>query len=129
MEAVKVILINFAVLAIGLILYIKVRQDMRKKQVPNAPEIPILVLVAGFCGWLALLFIALFGQMSGIASVEYLVLLVPLPLIVLWCIGWLFPLRKISRYHRYALAAGVVYLVIPVCIWAFLLPSIFHTKW
>lgn len=128
MEAIKVILVNLAVLAMGFILYIKVRQDMRRKQVPNAPEIPILVLVAGFSGWLALLVIALFGPISGIASVEYLLLLVPMPLVVLGCIGWLFPLRKISRYHRYALAAGVAYLIIPVCIWAFLLPSIIHTK-
>jgi hypothetical protein len=128
MDAVKVILINFAVLAIGSILYIKVRQDMRRKQVPNAPEIPILVLVAGFSGWLALLVIALFGQISGIASVQYLLLLVPMPLVVLGCIGWLFPLRKVSRYHRYALAAGVAYLIIPVFIWAFLLPGIIHTK-
>lgn len=128
MEAIKAIVINFAVLAVGLILYIKVRRDMRRKQVPSAPEIPILVLVAGFCGWLALLLIALSGHMSGVASVQYLVLLVPMPLIVLVCIGWLFPLRKISRYHRYALAAGVAYLIIPVCIWAFLLPSIIHTK-
>lgn len=102
---------------------------MKKRQVPEPPDIPLLILFAGFGGWLALLFIALLGRMSGVASIEYLVLLVPVPLIVLGCIGWLFPLRKISRYHRYALAAGVVYLIIPIFIWAFLLPSIFHTKW
>lgn len=128
MEAVKVILINFAVLAIGFILYIKVRQDMRRKQVPNAPEFPILVLVAGYCGWLALLLTALFSQMSGAASVAYFILLIPMPLATIWCIAKVFPLRKISRYHRYALAAGVAYLVIPACVWMFLLPSIIHTK-
>ena len=128
MEAIKVILVNFAVLAIGFILYLKVRQDMRRRQVPNAPEIPILILVAGYCGWLALVVSALVSQMSRAASIEYFILLVPMPLATIWCIAKVFPLRKISRYHRYALAAGVAYLVIPACVWMFLLPSIIHTK-
>jgi hypothetical protein len=123
-----VISINLFTLAIGTILFLRLRRDMRKKQVPNAPDFPILLLSLGFCGWLGLLLTFLFRPLTGAASVEYFILLLPMPLLILGCIGWLLPLRKISRYHRYALAGSVLYLVIPACVWMFLLPSIIHTK-
>jgi hypothetical protein len=129
MDALFVISVNLAVLAVGSFLYLKVRRDMQRRQVPNAPDVPIILVFLGFCGWVALLVTALFWRMSGAASIEYLVLLIPVPLAILGCVGWLFPLRKISRYHRYALAAGILYLVITACVWTFMLPSIFHTKW
>jgi len=124
MEAISVILINLFILAVGIVFFLKIRRDMRKKQVPNAPDLPILVVFLGFCGWLALLLTYIFQPLTGVFSVEYLILLVPMPLVILWCIKWLFPLRNVSRYHRHALTASVLYLVIPVCIWAFLLPGI-----
>lgn len=129
MEAIIVIFINVLVLAIGVSLYAKIRKDMKKRQVPNAPDVPFLFLYLGYCGWLALLLIYFLRPPSEALSVEYFILLVPMPLLILGCIGWLVPLRKISRYHRYALAASVAYLVIPVCIWVFLLPSIIRTKY
>jgi uncharacterized membrane protein YidH (DUF202 family) len=129
MEAISVILINVFVLAAGVFLYLKIRRDMRKKQVPNAPNIPIMLLFLGFCGWLALLLTFLLRPLSGVFSIEYFILLLPMPILVLGSIGWLIPLRKISRYHRYALAASVFYLVIPACIWVFLLPTIIRTKY
>ena len=125
MDVISVILINFFVLAVGIILFLVIRRDMRKKQVPNPPEIPILILALGFFGWLALLLTYIFRPLSGVFSVQYFILLLPMPLFVLGCIKWLFPLRIVSRYHRYAFTASVIYLVIAVLIWAFLLPSIF----
>lgn len=124
METAKAILINLSVPVIGAFFYLRLRLQMRKKQVPNPPEIPMMALFFGYCGLLILLLTALFWRMSGLASVEYILLLIPLPLVILGCIGWLYPLRNVSRYHRYSLIGCVSYIVVMACVWMFLLPDI-----
>lgn len=121
MEAATGILIHLVVPAIGLLAFLKICRDIRKKEIPHQPYFPIFALFFGYGGWLIIFLTLLFWYWSGMAILGFFFLLFVMPLVIFGCIAWLYTKPDVSKYHKYALKGSYWYLALTALIWIALL--------
>ena len=121
MEATKAILIHLVVPALGVLAFLKICLDIRKKEIPHPPYFPVFALFFGYGSWLMIFLTLLFWYWSGMASLGFFFLLFAMPLAILGCIVWLRPKRELSKYHAYGLKGSYMYMALTVCTWIVLL--------
>lgn len=127
MDIVKALLIHLAVPAAGLQWFLWLRDDMREEQVKNPPIIPFFIIFATYGGLLLVILTMLLWYWSGMASLGLAYLLFLAPVVMLIMARKLYPQRTLSRFHRAAYVASVIYICVAGCLlagiilWKFLL--------
>jgi hypothetical protein len=112
MEAAKGIFIHLVIPALGVLAFLKICWDIRKKEIPHPPYFPIFALFFGYGGWLTQLLTLFYWYVSGMMILGLLFLLFGTPPVVIGCIVWLRPKRELSKYHAYALKGSYGYLML-----------------
>jgi hypothetical protein len=112
MEATRGIFIHLVVPVAGVLAFLKICLDIRKKEIPDPPYFPIFALFFGYGGWLMQLLTLLYWYVSGMMILGLLFLLFAMPLVVIGCIVWVRPKRELSKYHAYTLKGSYGYLIL-----------------
>jgi hypothetical protein len=121
MEIFSAIIIHIVIPIFGISAYLKLRSNISKNAIPNPPHIQNFILFFGFGGWLLIFLTLRFWYWSGMAALGFFFLLLVMPFIIIGCIFTLFPNRKTSKYHFYALLGGFAFLLLEAGLWIFML--------
>lgn len=114
MEMVKFLLIHIMVPAAGLQIFVWLRNGMRAAEIEHPPVIPLFIIFATYGGWLMIVLTLLFWYWSGMALLGAMYLMFLAPFVMLILAAWLYPQRKLSRYHFGSFLASAGYIIIPV---------------
>ena len=111
MEILKPLLIYLVVPAVGLLVFMWLKDDMYEKEIEDPPIASLFIIFATYGGWLIVVLTLIFWYASGMAllGVAYLMFLAPLA-------AWLYPKRDLSPYHSWAFFMSAGYLIIPIAI-------------
>ncbi|MCG3160519.1 MAG: hypothetical protein JMDDDDMK_01588 [Acidobacteria bacterium] len=114
MEFLRFAIIHIGVPAAGSLVYLWLRNRMRKENIEEPPDIALFILFVTYGGWLMEALTLLFWRWSGMAllGIMYLAFIAPVVMIVLAI--KLYPKRKLSPYHRGSFIACAVYALLPI---------------
>ncbi len=110
------ILIYIAVPGQGLLLFLHLKEFIRRHQMPALPDIPLFLVFVSYGGWLMGLLTELFWHVSGMAALGaiYLIFIAP---VVLGYFAWqLRNQRDRSQYHFRLFLACALYSILPVAL-------------
>jgi hypothetical protein len=119
MEIFVVPLIHIVIPALGLLLYYKLQDQMKKRGISAPPNKILFIIFVTYGGWLIVLLTTLFWHWSGAATIglAYLVFLAPIVMLILTI--HMFKQRGVSAFHLGAFIASAVYILIPIGILIF----------
>ena len=103
------ILFHVAIPAAGLMLYRQLCERMERSQIENPPTIPLFILFCAYGGWIIVFLTMFFWYWSGMAAIGLFGLLFVAPLVMIGLSYYLFPLRKLSKYHKFSFLLSVGY--------------------
>ena len=121
MEIFKAVFIHLAVPLAGLLVYLKICYDIKKKLIPQPPFLQLFILFIAFGGWLMILLTICFWYVSGLMIFGGFFLLFIMPIVIIFCVLSLYLKTNLSHYHLYSMRACFAYLLLVACIWIFLL--------
>jgi len=111
-EVIIALIIHFIIPLAGLIYFLRLRKQMKKENIQNAPIIELFIIFVTYGGVILVVWTELFWYWSAIASLVtfYLILVAP---IVMGIIAYHNRKTKaVSKYHNWTYILGVVYAVI-----------------
>lgn len=110
MQFLKAFLIHFIVPAIGVLWFLRLREEMLEEEIEYPPIMPLFFIFATYGGLLLMILTMLLWYMSGLAFLGFFYLLFLAPIIMLIIILWIYPRRGLSRFHRATYIASVCYI-------------------
>jgi len=96
----------------GVMLYLLLRREMRRRSVPDPPDFAYLILFSAYGGWLMILLTAHFWRWSGMASLGGFYLVAMAPFFMAGIAIFLHKQRSMSGFHRIAYIASISYCVL-----------------
>ena len=111
-EILTAIVIHLLVPLIGILLFVKIRSNMYKKAVRDAPLMELLILFISYGGLLLLSLTSMYWKWSGMASLGTIYLIIVSPIAMAFVFYRQYKLRKISIYHYGVLIFSVAYYLI-----------------
>jgi len=114
MEYAAATLIHFAIPALGLRLYLRLRNRMLTAGIPDPPIIPFFILFATYGGWLLVVLTLLFWYWSGAATLGLAYLMFIAPVVMLALTVQLYKQRNLSSFHFGAFVGSAVHIVFPL---------------
>jgi hypothetical protein len=128
MEIFKAVFIHLAVPLAGLLIYLKLCYDIKKKSIAKPPFLQIFILFVAFGGWLIILLTLCFWEVSGLMILGGFFLLLIMPIVITFCVLSLYLQTNISTYHLYSLRACFTYLILVACIWIFMFLNVMSDR-
>jgi hypothetical protein len=116
-EIIIALTIHLIIPLIGLLYFLRLRKQMKRENIQNAPTTELFIIFATYGGLLLIVLTTLFWQWSGMASLGtfYIILGAPIAMSI---IAYKYRhLKTISKYHNWIYLSGLLYFVIaPVTI-------------
>jgi hypothetical protein len=128
MEIFKAVSIHLLVPLAGLLIYLKLCYDIKKKSIPKPPFWQIFILFVAFGGWLIILLTLFFWYVSGLLYLGFFFLIIIMPIVIIFCVLSLYLQTDISTYHLYSLRACFVYLILVACLWILMLLNVMSDR-
>jgi len=111
-EIIIALTIHFIIPLAGLIYFLRLRKQMKKENLENAPIIELFIIFVTYGGVILVVLTGLFWYWSGIASLGTFYLILGAPIVMGVIAYHNRHTKRISKYHKWTHILGVVYAVI-----------------
>lgn len=111
MEIFKAVFIHLVTPAVGILWFLKIRDDMLEKKIASPPTIQLFVVFATYGGLLLVFLTIFFWYWSGMATLGFFYLLFLAPIVMIAIAFQLYSERSLSKFHRATFSASALYPV------------------
>lgn len=103
------VMIHLIIPIAGITLYLLLRERLSKYDNDIVTQAALICVFVNYGGWLLVFLILLFWYWSGMASLGLAYLVFIAPFIMVFFAVFLYPKRKVSRYHHGSYLASLAY--------------------